>query len=171
MQHKSIGSARNNSRYASSSHGWICGSQPVNWAWLGSVAARTEPGRPGSRSLSVGLFSRRLRWSSPVQYAMANMADITNSCSSPLAASGPTPSITQTAIPTQFYTRARSWDPWGTVEGGCSEGGGWMDADEGCELPRFILCWRTRSYLFSMMKKRGNNKNKYKTQQCVAPWQ
>ena len=85
---------------------------------LGSVAARTEPGRPGSRSLSVGLFFPRLRCSSPVQYAMANMADITNSCSSPLAPSGPTPSITQTAIPTQFRTRARSRDPWGTEGGG-----------------------------------------------------
>ncbi|KAK5849786.1 hypothetical protein PBY51_014092 [Eleginops maclovinus] len=29
--------------------------------------------------------------------------------------------------------------PLGYGGGGCSEGGGWMDADEGCELPRLIL--------------------------------
>lgn len=65
---------------------------------------------------------------------MANMADITNSCSSPLARSGPTPSITPTAIPTQFYTRARSGDPWGSggERRGEEEGGGEeLDADEG----------------------------------------
>lgn len=138
---------------------------------LGSVTARTEPGRPGSRSLSVGLFFPRLRCSSPVQYAMANMADITNSCSSPLAPSGPTPSITQTAIPTQLRTRARSRDPWGTGEGG-GEGGGptvgarcWM-LMKGCKLPRLGLFssyntpdwwWRAKTYLFFMWE--GKKKN------------
>ncbi|CAB1447913.1 unnamed protein product [Pleuronectes platessa] len=34
-----------------------------------------------------------------------------------LSASGPTPSITATAIPTQFRTRARSRGPWGRGAG------------------------------------------------------
>lgn len=62
---------------------------------------------------------------------MANMADITNSCSSRLTPSGPTPSIKQTAIPTQLRTRARFRGPWGTRKGRegrkkSADGGGWM---------------------------------------------
>lgn len=48
---------------------------------------------------------------------MANMADITNSCSSPFTPSGPTPSIKETAIPTQLCTRARFQGSWGTRKG------------------------------------------------------
>lgn len=59
---------------------------------LWSVAARAEPGRP---RVSVALCRSILSLSSavppPVQYAMANMADITNSCSSAALNEGPNP--------------------------------------------------------------------------------
>lgn len=133
MQHKYTRSAMNNSRPPSSSHGWICESLQKSASRLRASSGpwQREQSRAGpglARSLSVYFLPRR-RCSSPVQYAIANMADITNSCSSPLAPSGPTPSITQTAIPTQFRTRARSRDPWKEVcrrkrGEGYSEGGG-----------------------------------------------
>ncbi|MEQ2294598.1 hypothetical protein AMECASPLE_005522 [Ameca splendens] len=69
---------------------------------------------------------------------MANMADITNSCSSVLAPSGPAPSVTQPAIPTQLRTRARSRNAWGARERGGGRGREMMlDADDGLGTSSF----------------------------------
>lgn len=74
----------------------------------GGVRAGSGPWQREQRRLGPGL-ARSLSVSCapllcPVQRAMANMADISNSCSSPLAPSGPAPSIARTAIPTQVRT-------------------------------------------------------------------
>lgn len=86
-----------------------------------SVAARTEPGRPGSRSLSVGLFFSQAPLFSPVQHAMANMADITNSCSARLRSSGPAPRSHQQPFP-RSYARMRGAEARGALE----KEGPWM---------------------------------------------
>ena len=83
MQYKSIRSSPNiHNGLELSFHGWFCAVDLKSKVRLVEAiyrASRTEPGRPGSWSLSFGLFFPMLRSLSVVQYAMANMADIKNS--------------------------------------------------------------------------------------------
>lgn len=90
---------------------------------LGSVAAH-RAAQAGSRSLSLGVFVSQAPLLSPVQHAMANMADITNSCSAALRSRGPAPRSQPQPFPRSSSRMRRT-----EARGSCRRRGPWRERE------------------------------------------